>query len=134
VEPSVSLPGAAFPVDERSFIRTGDSFTRQLGQLDVGDGADVEEVGAGDVAGAPCCVEVGVLPGARVCVWPGDGLTDREELADRDGLAVRVGLGDRDGVRPGDGLTVGTELVGVGPGMTVGSDGTGPAVTGRTRM
>jgi len=75
-----------------------------------------------------------VLPGACVCVWPGDGLTDREELADRDGLAVRVGLGDRDGVRPGGGLTVGTELVGVGPGLTVGSDGTGPAVTGRTRM
>jgi hypothetical protein len=39
---------------------------RQLGQLDVGDGADVEGVGAGDVAGAPCWVESGVLAGACV--------------------------------------------------------------------
>lgn len=70
-----------------------------------------------------------MLPGACVCVWPGDGLTDREELADRDGLAVRVGLGDRDGVRPGDGLTVGTELVDVGPGLTEESCG-----AGRTQM
>ena len=75
-----------------------------------------------------------MLPGACVCVWPGDGLTDREELADRDGLAVRVGLGDRDGGRPGDGGAVGAELVDVGPWLTVGSDGTVPAVTGRTRM
>jgi hypothetical protein len=52
------------PVDERSFIRTGGGFTWQLGQLDVGDGVD--GVGAGDVAGAPCCVEAGVLAGACV--------------------------------------------------------------------
>jgi hypothetical protein len=39
-------------------------FTWPLGQLDVGDGADVEGAGAGDVAGAPGCVEAGVLAGA----------------------------------------------------------------------
>jgi hypothetical protein len=46
------------------FIRTGGGFTWQLGQLDVGDGAGVDGIGAGDVAGASCCVEVGVLAGA----------------------------------------------------------------------
>ena len=75
-----------------------------------------------------------MLPGACVCLWPGDGLTDREELADRDGLAVRVGLGDRDTVRPGGGVTAGTELVDVGRWLTVGAGWTVPAVTGRTRM
>jgi hypothetical protein len=100
----------------------------------VGDGAELEGAGAGDVAGPPCCVAAGVLAGACVCVPPGDGLTDREGLADRDGLAVREGLGDRDGVRPGEGVESGTELVGAGLWLRVGAGWTVPAVTGRTRM
>jgi hypothetical protein len=82
-------------------------------------------VGAGDVAGE-VGLAGGVVPGADVGAWLGDGLAGPE------GLAVRDGLGDRDGVGVADGVTGGTEVAGACVGLTAGW--TAGAGTGRTRM
>jgi hypothetical protein len=85
--------------------------------------------GAGLEAGVVAGAEVG-LGGECVCDRVGEGLADWDGLADRDGLGGRVKLGDGDDGRTVDGLTAGTD--GVGVGLTAGW--TAGAGSGRTRM